>query len=397
MNDDAGFSVLDLFSEVRYGILSRVGRSLLILIGAMVGVGVLTTSVGLTSSAQSNISEHFAALYPRELTIADTKPSETTPAFPINSEMIIDRLPGVVSSSVIWQTPVFAINSPGNLVERNHVTVPVLAASPSIFLTVDSFLRTGRYFDRSDARNRLRVVVLGQNAADSLGLTVIDGVNSVLIDGIPFVVLGVIKNVKYESSMLDSAVIPSSTAVQFWGQSTSGSQMDVIVDAGTAQVVSSEVPFALSPSEPSRLSVVTNSLPIILQGQVEGDLGGLLTFIALIALTIGLVAIGSISLTSVMERIPEIGLRRALGARKRHIAMQFLCENLVLGTLGGMCGTWLALIAEVELSRSRHWVPVMSPLLMLLAPMVGTIEGGIAGLYPALRAARLNPADALRR
>lgn len=98
-----------------------------------------------------------------------------------------------------------------------------------------------------------------------------------------------------------------------------------------------------------------------------------------------------------MERTGEIGLRRALGARSRHVLIQFLTESAVLGTLGGIIGTSLGVLAVVGVAVARDWTPVVQPGTVIAAPVIGLTTGLLAGLYPAWRAARIQPVEALRR
>jgi putative ABC transport system permease protein len=123
----------------------------------------------------------------------------------------------------------------------------------------------------------------------------------------------------------------------------------------------------------------------------------LFLLLAAICLLIGAVGIANTTLVAVMERTGEIGLRRSLGARPRHIAAQFLAESTALGTLGGLIGTSLGVTAVVTIAVLQHWTAVLQPFTVLPAPLIGTAVGLLAGLYPAMRAALLEPLEALRR
>ena len=115
-----------------------------------------------------------------------------------------------------------------------------------------------------------------------------------------------------------------------------------------------------------------------------------------VSLLVGAIGIANVTLVSVMERTGEIGLRRAMGATRRHIATQFLLESATMGAVGGVLGASAGLLVVVGVAFYQTWTPVIGPFIPLLAPVVGALTGLLAGLYPALRAAGLEPVEALR-
>ena len=129
---------------------------------------------------------------------------------------------------------------------------------------------------------------------------------------------------------------------------------------------------------------------------MSADLAGLFLILALISLLIGAVGIANTTLVAVLERTEEIGLRRAVGARPRHIAAQFLAESTTLGTLGGLIGTCIGVAVVVIFAAAKNWTAVLNPAYTLPAPLIGSVVGLLAGAYPALRAARTSPLAALR-
>jgi putative ABC transport system permease protein len=165
---------------------------------------------------------------------------------------------------------------------------------------------------------------------------------------------------------------------------------------GAAQLVASQAAVALSPNDHDQLQVIAPPDPATLRGGIQTDVNGLFLVLGLVSLVVGAIGIANVTLVTVMERTGEIGLRRALGAARRHIAAQFLVESSAIGLLGGIIGASAGTITVVVVSLSREWTPVLDLRLAGGAPLVGAVVGLLAGLYPALRAARLQPVDALR-
>jgi len=197
-----------------------------------------------------------------------------------------------------------------------------------------------------------------------------------------------------------SVVVPSSTAAARWGapaREDSGASMLVVTRVGAAQQVAGEVALALRPDDPGAFGVVPPPDPQGLRHAVDQQLRMLLLFLGGISLLVGGVGIANTTLVSVMERTPEIGLRRAVGARAVHIAAQFLAESAMLGLLGGVLGCVAGLGIVLMVSLLNSWTPVLAPGVALGAPLAGLAIGALAGLYPAVRAARIEPVEALRR
>ena len=166
---------------------------------------------------------------------------------------------------------------------------------------------------------------------------------------------------------------------------------------GAAKIVAEQAPVAIQPDNPTLLKSAAAPSVARLQHSVNTSLNSLFLTLAGIALVVGAVGIANTTLVAVLERAGEIGLRRALGARPRHIGIQFLTESTALGLFGGLIGASLGVLTILGVTIYRHWTALLDPRIVVAAPVAGAVVGLLAGLYPALRASLLEPADALRR
>jgi putative ABC transport system permease protein len=224
----------------------------------------------------------------------------------------------------------------------------------------------------------------------------------VFVDGIAYTVVGVYSSASRVVTDESAMLIPELTALADYGNPPPGigseeeAQMIVATRIGAAKKVAGQLAAAELPSDPSRLVVTSPASPQSLQSEVNSDLNGLFLILALVSLLIGAVGIANTTLVAVLERTEEIGLRRALGARPQHIATQFLAESTALGTLGGLVGTCLGVATVVVFAATKDWTAILNPVYTLPAPLIGSVVGLLAGVYPALRAAGTSPLAALR-
>jgi len=396
-------SFRDVVDEAVAGMLARPGRAALTVLGTLLGVTAFVTVLGLTSTVEGQISNRFTALVATEVVVRDAAELPGAgPAFPDDAERRLTALNGVRSAGVFWEVP-----NPGSLAARQPTgqepgeSLKVLAATPGYLPAIHARLAAGRFFDAWHDVQHQRVVVLGSGAAGRLGITWIDNQPAVFIGGTPFAVIGIVDDTDREAGTLLSAVVPAGTAEAIWGTPPTGesSAAQALIDTkvGAARQVGGEAPLALRPEDPNRFKVIMPPDPQQLREGVDTDIGTLFLALASVCLIIGTVGIANTTLVAVLERVGEIGLRRSLGARRRHVAIHFLAESGTLGLIGGLIGTSLGVAAVVAVAVLRDWTPILQPATVLPAPLIGAATGLLAGLYPAWRAARIEPADALRR
>ena len=405
------FKARDLLDEALTGLIQRPGRSVLTMLGTVLGVGAFVAVLGLTSTATGQIGKSFSVLQDTTVTVNDVgaqSTGDTTPStgldFPQNSDARLERLSGVIAAGVWWTVPLAnpVISADPDATagssQDQGASIALFAASPGTLSAMQPTLQTGVLFNSFHQHRGEHVCLLGTPAAQLLGITRVDNQPAVFVNGTAYTVLGIISSTQRLPETLLGMIIPSQTALTAYGPPTNNPAQALIrTRLGAAQLIAQQAPIALRPDQPQLLQAVPPPNPQSLRNQVNTDLSGLFLILAAICLVIGAVGIANTTLVAVLERTGEIGLRRALGARPRHITAQFLTESTALGTLGGLIGTALGVGTVVTTALAQQWTAVLQPLAVLPAPLIGAAVGLTAGLYPAIRASRIEPLDALRR
>ena len=393
----------DLMAESIAGLEARPARSILTVLGTVLGITALVATMGVSRTAGNQIVARFDAFAATEVSLQPSSGGAgggtRSSTIPWDAEARVMRLNGVIAAGTLTQVNIRGALSRTTAVQDvtagTEFDIPLRAASPGLFAAVKTKLRTGRVFDKGSDTRADNVAVLGPGAAERLGLNRIDQQPAVFVGDRLFVIIGIIDDVARQADMLDSIIIPEGTAREIY--SLAAPQLVAIeTSPGAASLVAQQAPTALDPNDPSRLRAASAGGATRVKDEVSNDLSGLFLILGGVSLLVGAIGIANVTLVSVMERIGEIGLRRALGAGRRHIIAQFLTESTFLGLLGGAVGAALGVLVTVGISAVKQWTPVMDGRIPIAAPALGAVVGLLAGLYPAMRAASLQPVEALR-
>ncbi|MDR1214918.1 MAG: ABC transporter permease [Propionibacteriaceae bacterium] len=389
-----------VWSEALASLGQKPARTVLTMLGTVLGVGCFVAVLGLTATAAGQISTDFSSQIATAVRVNDagTNPAgDTVFSFPDDAEQRIARLNGVQAGGVAWSTSADldlgpAASSPA---EAARVTV-TLATSGYIDALLPTW-RSGGVYNRFQQDHRLPVVVLGPALANRFGLSQAGGV--VQLNGLPYLVTGILADVATQPEVLAGALIPATTGWDRFGSPTVHAPASMLIrtDLGAAHQIAGEAARQLRPDAPQLMAVVPPPDPPRMASLINASMRNLFTALAGLTLLIGGAAIANTTLVSVMERTQEIGLRRALGAAPAHIIAQFLIETVVLGAVAGLVGGSLGLLAVIAVALSLDWTALIDPWIVLAAPAIGAGVGLLAGLYPAWKAGHIDPIGALRR
>lgn len=394
----------DQVRQAADGVVARPSRLVLTTLGIALGLGALVATLGIAATASAQVSSRFDAIAATQVAVqpqesrAPSAASGDPPGLPVDAAERVRRLAGVVAAGTI--TPIVGAGAVRTVpvVDPTAIadpTLPLLAVSPGLFDTVLAGVVAGRVFDEGHAARADAVVVLGINAAERLGINRVDSVPAVFVGDRPFTVIGIVEGMVRHSELLDGIAMPEQTAARFYGWSRP-SALQIRTVQGAAQQVARQAPLALDPNAPETMVASTAPPPTSLRERVQADVDALFVVLGAVTLLAGAVGVANVMLLSVLERIGEIGLRRALGATRRNIAGQFVTESALVGALGGLVGGSAGLLVTLAVAAARGWTPVFDARLAAGAPVVGIAVGVVAGAFPAWRAARIEPIAALR-
>jgi putative ABC transport system permease protein len=238
--------------------------------------------------------------------------------------------------------------------------------------------------------------VLGYQAAQNLGIAVLTPTTQVYLGDSYFVVVGILAPVAVAPEIDDAALVSFPVAASHLGLTGGPTRIYLRADPDQVPAVAAVLPFTASPQQPEAVEVRRPSDILVARVAAKTTFVGLFLALGAVALLVGGVGIANIMVIAVLERRGEIGLRRALGARARHVALQFFLEATALAAIGGVIGVGLGTLATAVAARIGH-NPVTIPLYVPFVGLGAAVAIGIlAGVYPAVRASRLAPATALR-
>jgi putative ABC transport system permease protein len=389
----------DLGRLASIGLRTRKLRAALSALGIAIGVAAIVAVLGLSSSSQAGLLAEIDKLGTNLLTVTNGRTVAGDTA----------ELPTAAPGMIARIGPVTAVQYTGRVGDVNAYRSPLIpavntnalsvqATSLDLPATVGTTVARGRYLNPATAREP--VAVLGAAAAARLGVDRLYPDERIWVGptsrtGMWFYLAGILHPAVLAPEV-DTAILIGFPAAQTY-LGFDGHPSAIYLRAATDQVnaVHALLAVTANPEHPNQVTVSQPSDALVARAAAKSALNGLFLGLGAVSLLVGAVGVANIMIISVLERRSEIGLRRALGAAKGHIRVQFLSEAMLLATLGGAVGVATGAAATAIYAHTKHWSAVIPTLAWAGGLAAALLIGALAGLLPALRAARMSPTQAL--
>jgi putative ABC transport system permease protein len=384
----------DLARVASVGLRTRRMRAALSALGIAIGVAAIVAVLGLSSSSQAGLLAEIDKLGTNLLTVQNGQTLfGQTAELPLAAPGMISRIGPVQQVQYTGSTNANVYRSP-LIPSVNTNALSVQAASLDLPRTVGATVAAGSYLNAATAREP--VAVLGYAAAQRLGIDRLYPGERIWLGGMWFYLAGILNSATLAPEIDSSVLVGFPAAKHYLG--FDGHPTTIYVRSVTSQTaaVQSVLGATANPEAPNEVDVSQPSATLTARAEAQGALNSLFLGLGAVSLLVGAVGVANIMLIGVLERRSEIGLRRALGATKRNIRTQFLSEAILLALIGGAVGVSAGVISTVVYATTKHWQVAIPTTAWSGGLAAAVVIGAIAGLLPAIRAARLSPTEALR-
>ncbi|WP_026930685.1 ABC transporter permease [Glycomyces tenuis] len=383
----------DVWRVGAYGLRSRPLRVTLSAIGIAIGIAAMVAVVGISASSSEDLNRRLDALGTNLLT---TAPGQSVfgeaSQLPLEAEPMIERIGPVLDTSATGVVPEASVYRNDHVPEIESGGITVQAARLDLLEVVGGEVAEGQWL--TEATAAFPSVVLGADAAERLGVPADPDVQ-VWLGGQWFTVVGVLEPAALAPELDSAALVGWEAAEAYLDFDAHATTVYTRAAEAAVTDVQSVLGATAYPEHPDEVEVSRPSDALVAAEAAEETFTGLLLGLGAVALLVGGVGVANTMVISVLERRGEIGLRRSLGATKADVRGQFLAESLLLSLLGGVGGVVLGAAITAAYAAWQGWPPTVPPWVLGGGVAATSAIGAIAGLYPAVKAARLSPTEAL--
>jgi putative ABC transport system permease protein len=374
---------------------SRRLRACLSALGIAIGIGAMVAVVGVSASARANLIAEIDALGTNLLTVTPGQNFLGNNAvLPATSVPMIGHMQNVLSDAAVYQITNVNVYRNPHVPAAQTGGLGLDAATDNLPKIIGARMSSGHFLGAISSH--YPEAVLGAQAASTLQITHAGGHVLIYLGNRWFSVIGIMSSATLDTSLDSDVFISLPVAQRIFGVQPNPSEIYVRANQNNVTQASNLLAATADPQDATGVQVSRPSNALQARAAAKGQFTTLLVGLGAVALLVGAIGIANIMVISVLERRGEIGLRRSLGATRRHITTQFLTESAILAILGGVAGLTLGTGATWIYAETKH-EPFVVPLYALIAaPAAGLLIGALAGLYPAIKAARLSPTEALR-
>ena len=384
----------DLGRLASVGLRTRKLRAAVSALGIAIGVAAIVAVLGLSSSSQAGLLAEIDQLGTNMLTVQNGQTLFGQPAeLPKTAPAMIGRIAGVTAVQDTAYVPNIDVFRSELIPSIDTNALSVQAASLGLLHATGDTLAQGSFLNAATATQP--VAVLGALAAQRLGIDRVFPGERIWVGSQWFYVAGILNPAILAPDIDTSVLVGYQAAATYLGSDGHPSTIYVRAQTDSVDAVQALLASTANPEAPSQVNVSQPSQALVARADAQSALNDLFLGLGAVALLVGAVGVANIMIISVLERRSEIGLRRALGATKGHIRVQFLSEAILLSLLGGAVGVILGVLSTAVYAHTKGWATVIPTEAWVGGFAATLVIGAVAGLLPALRAARMSPTQAL--
>lgn len=386
--------LIDFANDIGLSVSRTPIRNMLAGAGAFLAVAIFVFSAAVTTTSAVEVATSFDRLAATLVELVSGRSDDTPIVGPeVNTERI-ETLPGAVAAGTTWvlNDVTVELGDTPRVIDRQEIQATAVDRGAT---DVMGFTTDGPGFTATDHALARPVTLIGAAAAREFDSPLAPGMR-VRLDGVEFVIAGIITDARRSANSLLEVLVPASTAMQLWPSRQASTRVVIEVEVGAAEAIAEEARLVVEPNHPERIVALYDPEAVQLRQDVTTQVDSIAVLVGVGLLITGAFGIAGSLVAAVSERRYEIGIRRALGARRGQIVQLVLGEAMLTGTVASLAGLVAGLTAFLAVSIDRQWSPVLVPEILAAAPVAGVVAGLAAGIIPAIYASRVEPAQALR-